>query len=180
MTDKQETPRTNELLMKLRQLFARQNIEVSIREAFLLKGLIDELVNAYRDLECELAALRASIEAAELPEEPKHIVDCGIYRDDGRRAACDCSYPLRQKAYYDTLRAKLAAVMVENERLRQLVIERDKLNVQYAAERDALQSKLSAAYAAVRDADKYGDFRAHCMWHEEHKSIIAVAAKDEA
>ena len=64
------------------------------------------------------------------------------------------------KDYSEKLRSQLAAVMVEM---------------------DALQSKLSAAYAAVRDANKYGvsdtSFTEVDWWAKKHARIIAESEK---
>lgn len=89
-TDKQDTPRTDALLV------------------------IDEFINAHCDLERELTALRASIEAAELPEEPgEPFIHAGP--NNIPLPCVDAELHKRWQDYSRKLRAQLAAVMAERD-----------------------------------------------------------------
>ena len=103
------------------------------------------------ELKRELSALRAS--TTEMPEEPEFIT---------RLRGIKCGMLVAQATieYIDLLRSQLAAVMVEKKQA---------------------DAKLSAAYAAVKDAafERNWDREGYYDWLEKHAATIAAGGEEK-
>ena len=112
----------------------------------------------------------------------------GLSAHDGR-ARVNASHVRNLLSRYDELRthaealqARLDRILANPLRKLQNIEEGIRTTVEEQAERDALQSKLSAAYAAVRDVnnnewDASGNF--HTQWIKKHAATIAIADKEQ-
>ena len=147
MTDKQETPRTDDLRKEIDGLpkFGHYGYRADAYAELVFKR--------FPELERELAALRASIEAAEMPEEPKEFIQV-------RASKAQTYFQEIAIAYIDKLRAKLEAVTAERDIHRR---ERSLLSAAFSAKDMAWRSQVERATEAeaklAAERDKALEFR---------------------